>query len=143
MTTKIVQTMPYLFFRGRCEEAVEFYRAALGAEVEMMMRFSESPEPVPPGMLQEGFESKIMHCTLRIGESRVLASDGCNEIGSFSGFSLALHCQTEEEARRAFDALAEGGNVETPLGPTFWSPCYGMLTDRFEVEWMVMVLPEA
>jgi PhnB protein len=130
---------PYLFFAGRCEEAIEFYRSALGAEVEMMMRFDESPEPAPPGMLQAGFEKKIMHASLRIRGVPIMASDGCDDRSKFGGFRLALAVPTEADARKAFDALADGGSVQMPLTETFWSPCYGMVTDRFDVGWMVMV----
>lgn len=130
---------PYLFFGGRCEEALEFYRTALGAEVEMLMRFDESPDQPPPGMLQPGFEKKVMHASFRVRGVPLMASDGCDDRLNFSGFRLALSAPTEAEARQAFDALADGGNVEMPLGRTFWSPCYGMVTDRFGLEWMVMV----
>ena len=130
---------PYLFFGGRCEEALDFYRTALGAQVEMVMRFNESPEPVPPGMLQPGFENKIMHSAFRIGATTVMASDGCDDKSSFSGFSLTLSVPTEADADRAFAALADGGKITMPLTKTFWSPRYGMLTDRFGISWMVMV----
>lgn len=132
----IVQT--YLFFGGRCEEAVEFYRRTLGAEVDMLMRYKESPEPPPPGMVPEGWEEKVMHTSFRIGETAVMASDGCND-SSFNGFSLSLTVPTEADAERVFAALAEGGKVEMPLGQTFWSPKFGMLTDRFGLGWMVTV----
>jgi PhnB protein len=130
---------PYLFFSGRCEEAIEFYRKALGAEVELMMRFDESPEPTPPGMLQEGFEKKVMHASFRVLGVPLMASDGCDERSKFDGFRLSLTMPTEEAAREAFDALAQGGSVQMPLSTTFWSPCYGMVTDRFNVGWMVTV----
>jgi PhnB protein len=130
---------PYLFFGGRCQEALDFYGKALGATVDMVMRFDESPQPLPPGTLQPGFEKKVMHASLRIGNQRIMASDGCGEGSTFSGFSLALSVKTEAEADRAFAALADGGKVTMPLAKTFWSPRYGMLTDRFGVAWMVMV----
>jgi PhnB protein len=130
---------PYLNFAGRCEEALEFYRKALGAEVEMLMRFNESPEPPPPGMLQKGFEKKIMHASFRIRGALLMASDGCNDQEKFAGFSLSLALPTEADARKAFDALAPGGSIQMPLAKTFWSPCFGMLTDRFGVRWMVTV----
>src|SRR5882724_4717676 len=107
---RIIQ--PYLFFNGRCEQAVEFYRKALGAEVEMMMRFKESPEPPQPGMVPPGFENKIMHTSFRIGATTLMASDGCaTEKTNFQGFSLSLSVPSEAEADRAFAALAEGGQV--------------------------------
>ena len=132
-----VQT--YLFFGGRCEEALEFYRSALGAKVEVLMRYKESPEPPPPGMLAPGFENKVMHTTFHIGGTTLMASDGCGEAASFTGFSLTLGVPTEAEADRAFAALAAGGQVKMPLAKTFWSPRFGMLTDRFGVGWMVSV----
>jgi PhnB protein len=132
---------PYLFFGGRCDEAVEFYRTAVGAQVEMTMRFKESPEPHPPGMLPPGFEDKVMHTSFRIGESTIMASDGpCKEPG-FRGFSLSLAVATEAEADRAFLALSDGGEVQMPIGKTFWSPRFGMLVDRFGVAWMISVIP--
>ena len=134
-----LEITPYLFFAGRCEEALNFYRDALGASIEMMMRFDESPAPVPAGMLQAGFESKIMHATLRIGGVALMASDGCDDKSKIDGFRLALSVETEADAHKAFDALADNGTVQMPLSKTFWSPCYGMVTDRFNVAWMVMV----
>lgn len=135
MSAKLLQ--PYLFFSGRCEEALEFYRQALDAEIEMLVRFKDSPEPTPPDVLQSGFEDKVMHATLRIGDLRLLASDGCDDATRFSGFRLSLAFVTEAEARQVFDALAAGGQVEMPLDKTFWSSCFGMLTDRFGVGWMI------
>ncbi|MBA4187309.1 MAG: VOC family protein [Planctomycetaceae bacterium] len=130
---------PYLFFGGRCEEALNFYREALGAEVDMLMRFDESPDPTPPGMLQTGFEKKVMHAAFRIRGIPLMASDGCDDKSKFDGFRLALSVSTEADATRSFDALADGGSVQMPLCKTFWSPCYGMVTDRFGLGWMVMV----
>lgn len=138
MTTSI---SPYLFFAGRCEEALNFYREAIGARIEAVMRYNESPDPIPPGRLQPGFETKIMHASFRVGEAVVMASDGCDDRANFDGFQLALSVASEPEARQAFDALAMGGNVVMPLSPTFWSPSFGMLTDKFNVGWMVMVIP--
>lgn len=134
---------PYLFFGGRCEEALEFYQKALGAEVEMLMRFNESPDPPPPGMLQEGFEKKVMHSAFRVRGIALMASDGCDGNSNFDGFRLALTVATEADAHKAFDALADGGSVQMPLTKTFWSPCYGMVTDRFGLGWMVMVPGQA
>jgi PhnB protein len=137
---RIVQ--PYLFFNGSCEQAVEFYRKALGAEVEMMMRYKESPEPVRPGMIPPGFENKIMHTSFRVGETTMMASDGCSaDKPSFEGFSLSLSVPTEADADRVFAALAEGGQVRMPLTKTFWSPRFGMVTDRFGLGWMISVVP--
>jgi PhnB protein len=128
---------PYLFFGGRCEEALEFYRTTLGAETEIVMRFKDSPEPHPEGMVPPGFENKIMHATFRVGGSTIMASDGCEEHSGFEGFSLSLTLPDAEEATRVFAALSEGGQVAMPLAKTFWSPLFGMLTDRFGVNWMI------
>jgi PhnB protein len=132
----------YLFFNGSCEQAVEFYRTALGAEVEMRMRYKESPEPPKPGTLPPGFENKIMHTSFRIGETTLMASDGCSpDEARFEGFSLSLSVPDDAEADRVFAALAEGGQVRMPLMKTFWSPRFGMVADRFGVGWMISVMP--
>jgi PhnB protein len=137
-----MQVEAYLFFDGRCEEAVEFYRQALGADVTMLMRFKDSPEPPPPDMVPPGCENKIMHTSFRIGDTTVMASDGrCQGQPSFQGFSLSLAVQNEAEADRVFAALADGGQVQMPLTKTFWSPHFGMVADRFGVSWMVNVVP--
>ena len=135
-----MQVQPYLFFDGRCEEAVEFYRSRLGAEVTMLMRFKDSPEPPQPGMVPHGSENKIMHSSFRIGDTTVMASDGrCLGKPSFQGFSLSLDAPNEAEAERLFAALADGGQVQMPLTKTFFSPRFGMVADRFGVSWMVIV----
>jgi PhnB protein len=104
------------------------------------MRFKDSPEPPPPGVVSPGSENKVMHATLRIGAATMMASDGCGSgRPSFKGFSLSLTVPSEAEADRFFVALADGGKVQMPLGKTFWSPRFGMLTDRFGVGWMVNV----
>ena len=132
---------PYIFFGGRCDEALAFYKTALGAKVDLLMRYKESPEPTPPGMLAAGWEEKVMHTTFRIGGAIVMASDGCSpEDGKSSGFKLALNVPTEAEAARAFAALSDGGTVELPLTKTFWSPQFGMLTDRSSgIAWIISV----
>ncbi len=132
---------PYLIFSGRCEEALEFYRRTLGAEIEMMMRFDESPEPLPAEAVAPGNEKKIMHASLRIGGARVMASDGNPAGSTFQGFSLSLSVPSEHEANKVFAALADGGSIDMPLAKTFWSPLFGLLTDRFGVSWMVSVAP--
>lgn len=138
MSLPIVQS--YLFFSGRCEEALEFYKSAIGAKVDMLMRFNESPEPPPPGMVPPGHENKVMHASFHVGETMIMASDGCGENHPFAGFSLSLGVATEAEADQYFNALAEGGKVDMPLEKTFWSPRYGMLTDKFGMSWMVSVI---
>ena len=133
---------PYLFFDGRCEEAIEFYGSKLGAKVTMLMRFSESPEPHPPGMVSPGSENKIMHSSFSIGDTNIMASDGnCKGKPSFQGFSLSLTTADEAEAGRLFAALGDGGQVQLPLAKTFFSPSFGMVADRFGVSWMIIVVP--
>ncbi|EEG10139.1 VOC family protein [Pseudogulbenkiania ferrooxidans] len=135
-----MQIQSYLFFDGRCEEAVEFYRRTLGAEVEMLMRIKDSPEPLPPGRVPPGSEDKVMHASFRIGDSVVMASDGrCQGQPNFQGFALSLSVVDQREAEQRFAALSEGGQVQMPLGPTFFSPCFGMVADRFGVSWMIIV----
>jgi PhnB protein len=135
---------PYLYFGGRCQEAVDFYRDVLGAEVQMLMRFNESPEQPPPGMIPDGWGDKIMHVCLKVGDTLVMASDGCGTAASsFQGFSLALSVPNEAEADRRFAALSEGGQVTMPLGKTFFSARFGMLVDRFGISWTVVAEAEA
>ncbi len=137
-----MQVQPYLFFDGRCEEAVEFYRKALGAEATMLMRFKDSPEPQQPGACPPVAGDKVMHASFRIGESTVFASDGhCGGKPSFQGFSLSLTVANDAEVRRLFAALADGGRVQMSLAKTFFSSCFGMVADRFGVVWMVYVAP--
>lgn len=129
----------YLFFGGRCEEALDFYRSAIGAEVDMLMRYKDAPEQPPEGMLAPGFENKVMHASFRVGATTLMASDGCGgaDEGKFDGFSLSITVRTEEEAERKFNALAKGGSVTMPLGKTFWAEKFGMCTDRFGMGWMI------
>lgn len=135
-----MQVEPYLFFEGRCDEALEFYRKALGAEVTLLMRYRESPDP---GMCSPGNEDKVMHANLRIGGTTIMASDGrCQGPPLFSGFSLSLAPAGKAEAERLYTALTDGGQIIMPLAETFWSPLFGMVTDRFGVMWMVNVQPE-
>ena len=138
-----MQIQSYLFFDGRCEEAIEFYKSTLGAKVEMLMRFKDSPEPPQPGMCPPGSEDKVMHACLRIGDTAVMASDGqVKGKPEFRGFSLSLDAASAEEADRLFAALGKGGQVQMPLAKTFFSPRFGMVADRFGVSWMVIVLPK-
>lgn len=134
-----MQLQPYLFFDGRCEEALRFYGNVLDAKVEMLMRFKDGPEPsmVPPGA-----EDKVMHVRFRVGNTTVLASDGrCLGKPNFQGFSLSLTVDSDAEAGRLFAALADGGQVQMPLAKTFFSSRFGMVADRFGVSWMVYVGP--
>ena len=135
-----MQIQPYLFFEGRAEEAAEYYKRQLGAQVEMLMRNKDAPEKPPPGMLPPNSENKVMHMALKIGGSTVLGSDGnCSGKPNFQGFSLSLTVRDEAEATKVFSALADGGQVRMPLTKTFFSPSFGMLADRFGVGWMVYV----
>jgi len=136
-----MHVQPYLFFEGRCEEALEFYRAKLGAEVTMLMRFKESPDPEGNAkMCAPASENNVMHAELKIGDTTLLASDGmAKQAPTFRGFSLSLTVADEADAKRKFAALGEGGQVQMPLGRTFFSPCFGMVQDRFGVGWMVGV----
>ena len=140
MSTSNANTLvqPYLFFGGQCEEALEFYRKALGAEVQMMMRYKESPEQQRP--VPDCFDEKVMHASFRIGDTIVMASDGmCDGKPNFEGFSLSITVPDEAAAERVFGALGEGGLITMPLEKTFWAPKFGMLADRFGVGWMVSV----
>lgn len=133
----------YLFFSGRCEEAINYYKEHIGAKIGMLMRFSDSPEPLPEELLAPGFENKIMHCEFTVADSKILASDGCDDGTNMSGFSLALTLNDQEQAHRVFNALAKNGQINMPLAETFWSPLYGQVTDQFGVAWMVMLPGEA
>ena len=137
----------YLMFEGRCEEALDFYRRALGAQVTMLMRYKDNPEPAAGQGCAEGggpgpTPEMVMHASFTVGETQLMASDGMGSgKASFQGISLALSPADEAEARRLFDALAEGGQVQMPLAKTFFSKAFGMVADRFGVSWMV-VAPE-
>jgi PhnB protein len=129
---------PYLFFDGQCDEAIEFYKRAVGARVQMVMRNKECPEP--SAKLAPEMMDKVMHASLRVGESLLMLSDGhCAGKPNFSGFSLSLTVSSDAEADRVFTALSDGGKVGMPLAKTFFSPRFGMVTDRFGVGWMVLV----
>ena len=133
---------PYLFFRGRCEEAIAYYKATLGAEVLMMMRFKDSPEPPPPGKVSPAHDDKIMHACLRINGAQIMMSDGMRSGPlDFECMSLSLSVASEAEADRLFNALAAGGTVQMPMGKTFFSPRFGAVSDKFGVSWMVIVQP--
>jgi PhnB protein len=130
-----MQVQSYLFFEGRCAEALEFYQRALGAEVTMLMHYKDSPDPA----MVHGTADKVMHASFRIGDSTVLASDGrCQGQSSFHGFSLSLAVADDAEAERRFAALAEGGQVQMPLAKTFFASRFGAVADRFGVSWMVV-----
>lgn len=135
-----VQVQNYLFFDGRCDEAIEFYGKAVGAEVTMRLTFGQSPVPVDQGRMPEANANKVMHAQMRIGDTEVMCSDGhCTGNAKFEGFSLAITVDKEADADKYFNALTQGGKVLMPLDKTFFSPRYGMCTDKFGVMWMVMV----
>jgi PhnB protein len=141
MSSSKTLVQPYLFFSGHCDEALKFYRGAVGAEVVMLSRFKDAPDP---DMIQPGMEEKVMHASFKIGETTLMASDGrCEGEAKFDGFSLSISVADEKEADRVFAALSEGGQVTMPMEKTFWSPKFGMLTDRFGVGWMVSVAQDA
>jgi len=130
-----MQIQPYLFLDGRCEEALEFYKRALGAEVTMLMRYRESPDQ---SMIAPGTGEKVMHSSFRVGDSTLMASDGrCEGKAKHEGYALSLTVGSEAEAERLFRALSDGGQVQMPLTKTFFSPSFGMVADRFGVSWMV------
>ncbi len=138
-----MQVQPYLFFDGHAQQAAEFYQQAVGAKILMMVRFKDNPDPMPPGRLPPGSEEKVMHMRLQVGDSTILMSDGhCTGKASFQGFSLSLTVPDDAAAARTFAALSQGGAVTMPLGKTFFSSSFGMLTDRFGVAWMVYVEPK-
>jgi PhnB protein len=137
-----MQVQPYLYFEGRCEEAIEFYRKALGAEVTTLMRYKDSPEPHQPGLVPPDAENKVMHSSFRIGETTVMASDGlCSGKPDFKGVSLTITVPNDNEAEQLFAALGDGGQVQMPLTKTFFSSRFGMVADRFGVSWMLIVVP--
>jgi len=134
---------PYLFFEGRCEEALAFYARAAGAKVEAVIRYKDNPDPPPPDKIPPGSADKVMHSNLRIGDTQIMASDGnCSGKPNFNGFRLSLTVKDATAAERLFKGLGEGGRVDVPLAKTFFSPSFGMLTDRFGVGWMVMVMAD-
>ena len=134
-----MQVQSYLFFDGRCEEAIDFYKKTLGAEVGMLMRWKDSPDK---SMCTPSNENKVMHASLTIGETRVMASDGRNTGNpEFKGFALSVNAKDEADADRLFNSLSAGGKVTMPLGKTFFSPRFGMTSDKFGVNWMVIVEP--
>ena len=142
VTYNIAAIHPYLNFNGRCEEALEFYRNALGAEVTALMRFKDNPEPPQPGTCTPGSDNKVMHSSFRIGKVEVMASDcQCAGQPNFQGFSLAVTVSNPAEAERFFAALEKGGQVQMPLSKTFFSPRFGVVADKFGLSWMIYVAP--
>lgn len=143
MTKSNSLVQPYVFFDGKCKEAIEFYKSTLGAEVNMLMRYKDSPEPPPPGGGPLD-PNKVMHAQFQIGSTVIMVSDGCATGNpKFEGFALSLIVETEAEADKAFNALVNGGKVGMPLAKTFFSPKFGMVADKFGVMWMVLVRPDS
>ncbi len=135
---------PFLFFDGQAEEAIGFYQQALGAKLESLMRYAECPDPIPPEYMPAGGPKSVLHSTISIHGARLMLADGVPQDGvGFRGFSLSLQYATEEPAQQAFAALAEAGDVIMPIGKTFFSSCYGIVSDRYGVRWMVMIEPKA
>jgi PhnB protein len=133
---------PYLFFDGRCEEALSFYKSAIGAEIGMLMRFNENPEPPQAPGCVPADGNKIMHTSFRVGDTTIMASDGMAAGNpKFEGFALSINARDEADAARKFNALAEGGRVQMPLARTFFAKSFGMVADRFGVGWMIIVEP--
>ena len=131
-----MQVQPYLFLEGRADEAIEFYKKTLGAQVEMLMRWKDAPDK---SMCSPGNENKVMHSCMKIGETSVMASDGRNSgKPNFDGFALSVDAKSDADAKTMFDALSDGGQVVMPVGPTFFASSFGMVRDRFGVHWMVI-----
>jgi PhnB protein len=136
-----MQVQPYLFFEGRADEAIEFYKKTLGAEVQMLMRYKDSPEPSNEACMPANSGNAVMHCAMRIGDTTVMASDGMvSGNAKFQGIALSLDPKTDDEAKRMFNALADGGQVVQALTKTFFASSFGMVTDRFGVMWMLVVM---
>ena len=132
-----MNVQPYLSFEGRCDEAIEFYKKSLGAKLDMLMRFKECPDQ---SMVSPGSAEKVMHAALRVGDTQILMSDGrCQGGANFNGFSLAVSAESDADAERMFNALADGGQVRMPMAKTFFSSRFGMVADRFGLGWMVLV----
>jgi len=135
---------PYVFFNGRCEEALNFYTEKLGAQVTFKMLFKDAPPPDPNNPSRPELADKIMHANVQLGSSTWMASDGnCDPAaGPFNGFSLSLTIEDIAAAEKCFNALAEGGQVVMPFGQTFWSKGFGMVVDRFGLMWMITLPPQ-
>ena len=134
-----MNVQPYVFFDGKCEEALEFYKGAIGAKVEMMMRFSENPDKPDPAMMPPSSDNKVLHAAFKVGDTQILASDGhCTGKPSFQGFALTISAANDAEAEKLFNAVGKGGQIQMPLAKTFFASRFGMVTDRFGVVWMVI-----
>jgi len=134
-----ITAVPYLFLNGRCHEAIEFYKLAIGAEVEMLLHFNQIPDPNQEAMIPPGFENKVMHASLKVGNSTIFLSDGNETVAEFKGFGIMLGSDSASELQSMFDRLAVGGEVIMPMSKTFWSDSFGMVNDKFGVSWMLGV----
>ncbi|MBI1179313.1 MAG: VOC family protein [Alphaproteobacteria bacterium] len=138
-----MKVQPYINFNGRCDEALDFYKTAIGAEVQMLMRFSDAPPQDGMPMPDPALADKVMHSSFTVGETTVMATDGeCRAGTGFVGISLTLDVPDVDEARTLFDALSQGGRPATPFGPTFFARGFGMVADKFGVSWMVIAPAE-
>ena len=138
-----MNVQPYVFFDGKCEEALEFYKGAVGAKVDMLMRFKEAP-PEAQANMSPGSKEKVMHAAFKIGDTQILASDGeCHGKPAFQGFSLTINAANDAEADKVFGALGKGGKVTMPMTSTFFASRFGMLADKFGVNWMVLAEKKA
>ena len=144
MPVRINQIQPYLFFRGRCEEAIEYYKRTLGAEVGVMMRFSDNPDKPPRDKVPAELDKRIMHADMKIAGAEIMMSDGMKSGPlDFQCMSLSLSVSEDAEAERLYKALATDGTVQMPMGPTFFARKFGAVADKFGVSWMIIVPPNA
>lgn len=130
-----MQINPYLVFNGQCEAAFKFYEKLLGGKITGIMTHANSPmaNQVPPE-----WRDKVMHAHMTVGNSVLMGSDAPPQhFQKPQGFSVSIGVKTVEEGERIFKALSENGAVQMPFQKTFWSPGFGMLTDRFGIPWMV------
>ena len=135
---------PYLFFRGRCEEAIDYYKKTLGAEVDVMLRFRDNPDKPGRDQVPAELDDRIMHASLRIAGAEIMMSDGMKSGPlDFACMSLSLSVPSEAECERLYNALAADGTVQMPIGPTFFARRFGAVADKFGVSWMIMVPPDA
>ena len=131
-----MKVQPYVFFDGKCDEALQFYQRALGAKVNALMRFSEAPDQ---SQIKPESKNKVMHSAFQIGETEILASDGyCLGAPAFQGFALTINAANSAEALKLFTGIAEGGKIQMPLEKTFFAASFGIAVDKFGVSWMVI-----
>jgi PhnB protein len=140
----MASVQPYVFFDGKCDEAIAFYSSAIGAKTQMLMRYKDCPDPQGKAACKPGTEDKVMHANVKIRDTEVLMADGhCGGNPKFEGFGLALQAKDNQDAEKLFAALSEGGNVMMPMSETFFAHRFGMVADKFGVMWMVLHGKEA